>query len=105
MVERYLLISADCHAGPPAAEYGDYLARVHLAAFADHLEARAARRAGVGDAPVESFAEYLQMPEASLRAFATHPTLQPGGHPGLRDPKRRIADLDTGHRRRVRHHR
>ena len=95
MAQPYVLISADCHAGPPAADYREYLERQHHAAFDEHLEARGSRRSAMGDAPLESFAEHLQMPEASLRAFATHPTLQPGGHPGLKDAKRRIADLDA----------
>ena len=54
--ERLMMISADTHAGPAFADYGQYVEKKHMAAFQSELDARNAflRQATVGKAQGKS---------------------------------------------------
>ena len=93
--ERYLVISADSHAGPPLATFRDYVERGHLAAFDDFVEETNARRAALLEGMAGGSIGGGAMPPERIQAFASHESLQPGGHPGLSDPDRRRHDMDV----------
>jgi predicted TIM-barrel fold metal-dependent hydrolase len=84
---RAVLISADCHAGPPVAQYGEYLDPKYRADFADYLAARdEMRRRFLGD-------RSLFAPRAVAR-YQEHQAVQSGGRAGLWDSDRRIDELE-----------
>lgn len=94
---RYVVISSDTHAGPQLREYRDHVDPQCLVAFDEYVAEREEKaRAYLHEASmVASFAEAPDLLPEQLAAFASHPTLQPGGAPGLRDAEYRLRDLDA----------
>ncbi len=78
----YTVISADSHAGPPARDFRPYFESKYHAAFDDYVGEKEAKQPPA-----------LSLPQAG--DSLPHPSLQPGGNPGLWDPKVRLEAMDT----------
>lgn len=89
LVDRYLLISADCHAGPLPDQMRSYIAKDYLELFdawiADE-EGKLARRADHTGASIYG--------DEALEEFAVDDAVVHGGMDGAWDSKRRLAELD-----------
>jgi predicted TIM-barrel fold metal-dependent hydrolase len=94
-LDRYIVISSDTHAGPPLKEYRSHIQSKYHEAFDEYRAEREAHLHRHERSMLEVFRETLDMPEDAVKAFASHPTLQPGGAPGLWDAECRMRDLDT----------
>ena len=93
---RYLVISADTHAGPPLGQLREDIESKYWSAFDQHVketdednEARARARAESG--PRRTRAQSNE----PTTGWETHESLQSGGHPGICDAARRLRDMDS----------
>ena len=85
--DRAVLISADCHAGPPVEQYGEYLDPRYRDDFADYLSARAEmRRRFLGG-------RSLFAPKA-VDSYNAADAVRAGGRTGLWESDRRIHELE-----------
>ncbi len=85
MVDNYLVISSDTHAGPPSEAYRDYVDPRHRAAFDKDLEASLAQRSLILES---ASAEQEKFRTIGKRRAAT------AGHLPPYDPATRNAELD-----------
>src|SRR5262245_8516666 len=88
--DRYLLISADCHAGPRAEVARGYVDPKHRAAF----DAWLADAAGMARHRAEHTGEAIYGDEA-LADFAAEEGVAHGGMDGAWDSKRRLEELEA----------
>ena len=93
--DRYMVISSDGHASAQVKEYRPYLESKWHAQFDEEVEAGEAMRAAWRQGAAAQVGQRLNWPEETIKAFMASPTLQPGGHPGLRDPDHRARDMDS----------
>ena len=85
-MSRMLMISSDCHAGPPIEVYGDYLDPKYRRDFDEYLEARVALRAmNVRRLFAKSHTDTYDEADA----------VQDGGRAGLWDSDRRVRELEA----------
>ncbi len=92
---RYVVISSDGHASARVNEYREYLETKYHAEFDQEVEAGEAMREAWRAGASTEVGKRLNWPEETIKAFESSPTLQPGGHPGLRDPHHRLRDMDS----------
>jgi len=89
-IDRYLLISADCHAGPRPEQSRTYVAPQHRAAF----DAWLADAEGLLRRRAEHTGEAIYGDEA-LGDFAAEAKVAHGGMDGAWDSKRRLEELEA----------
>jgi predicted TIM-barrel fold metal-dependent hydrolase len=89
-MDRYLLISADCHAGPLPSQAREYVAPTHRAAF----DAWLADAEGMLHRRAEHTGEAIWGDEA-LGDFAAEEKVAHGGTAGAWESKRRLEELEA----------
>ena len=92
---QYMIITADAHAGPPVEDLKDYFDKKHWAAFDDYVKDRARQKAESRAALGRSYESEGSASEGRPESGDPRESLQPGGHPGLSDPARRLRDMDA----------
>ena len=93
---RYLLISADNHAGPPLRQLREYFESKYWSAFDEHVKDTDEQIATVARARAESGPPKTRFQSNEpTTGWETHESLQPGGNPGLYDANRRLRDMDA----------
>ncbi len=86
-MSRYLLISADCHAGAPVEQYRQYLEKKYWNDFDDYL---------AETAPTRGLDWRRQLfSEEAREAFDGLEAVKAGGTSGLWDPDRRVRELEA----------
>lgn len=91
---RYTVISTDSHVAVALPRLREYLDPRHHAAFDDYVAARAQAEKLRSTNIMEVFKDALDGSAAKMKAFLEHPTMVPGGAPGLFDPAVRLQHMD-----------
>ena len=93
--DPYMIITSDAHAGPPVERLRTYFEKKHWPAFDEYVKDRALQKAAARAELGRVYAS--DGPEAEEYTNDGNPreSLQPGGHPGLNDPSRRLRDMDA----------
>lgn len=91
---RYTVISADSHVAVGLPRLRDYVDPSCHDAFDTYVKAREELDRQRSEDLMEVFKDALDASAAKMTAFLEHPTMIPGGAPGLYDPGTRLRHMD-----------
>lgn len=92
--DRYTVISTDSHVAVALPKLRQYVDPAHLDAFDEYAAMRAEQDRKRSDDLMEVFKDALDAGAAKMQAFLEHPTMVPGGAPGLFTPDVRLKHMD-----------